>query len=982
MMQYLLSCLAALFSIIMLLVLTLVSPVGLPVSLLVLKATLPGTLTYTTVSGVMIDGLRFSHIRYHDSKISLSIEKLTWSWDLLSLLHRQVGLYSFSAQHAIIHVKTAPQQHVWSVNDLNWPITVHATHVHLKDIHWTQVPNTQPIVIKTLSANDVMIGQQHIDGHISVNLEKPYSINTTFAVNGMLSNYFIHWSGKTPRFKWHVEGNGTPTVLNTQLKATPLSDKTTMLNGTAALHLTQPYAGGAALVFENAASNVQVTLGYNTIWHARWNIQSSALNTFFPHAAGHFHSQGEFEGLGNTFHSQGSLSLQQFKLLLGNHHLSTKTLKGTWTLNTHAEAVNIPQQLILTGDTLAWDRYTIPAFVLKLQGPLSAHTLDVLLTLNHLTELLTPSAHTIHVTLKARGTFNPHIKTWQGTVSQCKVDKSALGTLTLQRPIALTYSPTHLQLNTPACWFATPGSFCLKGQYTAPEMWDAALQWHNLILSNLSTPHTLPLTGQATIQHTAEQMNLAISLNAATNNVFLLNIKTPGSTTSTQPISGTLHIRTQDLRAFQTLIPPVVSVEGKLNADLTLSGQLSHPLLNGHLALQSGQITIPIIKLTLTQLQTTIHASKTELVYDTKAFSGNKPLLLSGRTEWKQAIPVTTFTLRANEALLVNTPEYQIYGSPHLTLTLSDRNIILKGDLFIPTAMLKPVDISNTVTLPEETMIIGDQTRIQPKSPWALHQDVHLTLGNNVQIDAMGLKGNLHGAFQLMSIPDETPMANGSVGLTGGTFETYGKILTIEDGSHISYANSPITDPTLSIRATRIVQTNPPNDFLHLHPKSLAIGVQMDGTLDDPTFTLFSSPNGVSQADILSYLLFDQPSNANTPGNISLLIQALSQFRLGGMAPGGVSNEITQTLGLTEYGVRSQTGFDMAGLPVTGMSEQSSFVVGRYISSRIYIRYSRSLDLPINLYQMRYLFGQNWALQTESSSIGSGADILFTWAGH
>ncbi|OGT68617.1 MAG: hypothetical protein A3J38_07460 [Gammaproteobacteria bacterium RIFCSPHIGHO2_12_FULL_45_9] len=983
MIQYLLSCLAALFSMLMLIVLTLVSPVGLPVSLLVLKAVLPGKLTYTDVSGVIIDGLTFTHLRYNDADISLSVERLSWSWNLLSLMQRHVGLNDLSVKHATIRMKTVSAQHTWMLDDLNWPITLYAKHAYLTDIHWTPAHGTQPIVIQGLSAHDVTLGQQHLDGLLTLHLQKPYLLKSTLYLHGTLPNYHMIWTGKTPRFKWKVQGQGTPTVLNTHLHATPLAEnKKTLLNGTSTLRLKPPYTGDTALVFQNATSNIHLTLAYDTAWHAHWNIHASALNTLFAHTTGHFHSSGSFDGSFTAFKSTGAASLQQLHLPIGKHNANIKTLKAQWKLNTFAETRDTAQSFTIQGDTLLWDRYLLPAIALKVQGPLSQHTLEGTLTLTRLTDWLvpTPQTHTLHLTVKAHGAFDPIKHTWQGTLSQFNTDTSSIGALTLQRPVTVSYSPDQIQLHTPACWSAVPGSLCVSGQYATLAPWHAELQWHNLVVSQLPLPRSLPLSGDARIQHTPDEIALQLSLHAATQNTLKLNMTAPLSVKSTRPIQGNLQLRTEDLRAFQSVIPPVVSVQGKLNADLMLSGQLSRPLVSGHLALQSGQVTIPIVKLTLTQLQATIRATKTDLLYETKALSGTKPLFLSGHTEWKNTIPVTTFTLRANEALLVNTPEYQIYGSPNLTLTLSEHTVTLKGDLFVPTAMLRPVDISNTVTLPTETEIIGDNTREPQESNWKLYQDVHLTLGNDVKIDAMGLHGQLHGALQLISAPNETPVANGSVGLTSGIYETYNRKLTIDDSSHISYLNSPIDNPTLNLRATRNVNTSPISDIMHTGVDQLAVGVDIQGTLDSPTFTLFSVPSTLSQADILSYLLFDQPSNANTPGNISLLVQALEQFRLGGMAPGGVSNEISQTLGITEFGVKSQAGMDIAGMPTSILGEQTSFVVGRYISSRIYIRYSRSLDQPINLFQMRYLFGKNWALQTESSSVGSGADLLFTWA--
>jgi translocation and assembly module TamB len=326
----------------------------------------------------------------------------------------------------------------------------------------------------------------------------------------------------------------------------------------------------------------------------------------------------------------------------------------------------------------------------------------------------------------------------------------------------------------------------------------------------------------------------------------------------------------------------------------------------------------------------------------------------------------------------MNTPEYQIYASPNLAISIIPPTFRLTGTVDIPKARLAPADLTSTVTLPPETIIIGGPEHKRIESRWKVYQDINVTLGKDVTVDGMGLTGRLTGQVSLSGQPDSNILGTGHINIQNGSYNASGRILTLSNDSGITFTQSPLINPTLNIQASRKIKALPSSSK---EPSSqlqdYLVGIDIQGTLDDPNFSLFSTPGTLSQADILSFLLFDQPSNANTPGNVGLLLQALNHFKLGGASTGGVESEISQTLGLTEFGVQSQASIDALGTPIA--MDFSSFVVGRYISPSIYVRYSRGLSMPINIFQMRYLFGKNWAIQTESGSLGSGADILYSF---
>ena len=56
---------------------------------------------------------------------------------------------------------------------------------------------------------------------------------------------------------------------------------------------------------------------------------------------------------------------------------------------------------------------------------------------------------------------------------------------------------------------------------------------------------------------------------------------------------------------------------------------------------------------------------------------------------------------------------------------------------------------------------------------------------------------------------------------------------------------------------------------------------------------------------------------------------------------------------------------------------QTSLVLGRYLSPHIYISYGISLAEALNTLKLRYTIGDNWTIKTEAGQERS-ADIVFT----
>jgi translocation and assembly module TamB len=159
----------------------------------------------------------------------------------------------------------------------------------------------------------------------------------------------------------------------------------------------------------------------------------------------------------------------------------------------------------------------------------------------------------------------------------------------------------------------------------------------------------------------------------------------------------------------------------------------------------------------------------------------------------------------------------------------------------------------------------------------------------------------------------------------------------------------PVQNPVLDVRVTREVD-------------DITAGLQVSGTPKAPQITVFSDPT-MPQADALSYLLLGRPLNEASGQEGRLLMDAVST--LGVKGGEYLAKRIGQALGLQE--VQVQTGETL---------EETSLVVGQYLSPRLYLSYGLGLFGEGNTVRMRYKLSDKLTLQVEGGT-QQGADLLY-----
>lgn len=343
--------------------------------------------------------------------------------------------------------------------------------------------------------------------------------------------------------------------------------------------------------------------------------------------------------------------------------------------------------------------------------------------------------------------------------------------------------------------------------------------------------------------------------------------------------------------------------------------------------------------------------------------------------------PQVMLALKGQNFLATNLSTYQVTASPDLRFTYQATQMHLDGDLLIPKATLRFVDYQQKVVkLTSDAVYVDDGS-----SPLNFYSNLQLRLGHQVMLQYGGLKGRLQGQVALLEQPNRLTQGRGEIRLVDGVYQAYGQSFTISKGV-VQFNGGEVTNPLMDVEAVRQLKDVVPVDASGAIVQStqivgvdndLTVGIRLHGPLNTSQIKLFSQPPGLSQADILSYLLIGRPSSEATGSNAQLLMSAASLLSSGAGGGGAITQlqqQLKNTLGLeVDVGATSQYSKD-----TQTVNQNTSVILGKALSPRLFLNYSIGITQPVNVLRLTYRISPKWTAQTESSSLGNGGDLFYT----
>lgn len=453
-----------------------------------------------------------------------------------------------------------------------------------------------------------------------------------------------------------------------------------------------------------------------------------------------------------------------------------------------------------------------------------------------------------------------------------------------------------------------------------------------------------------------------------------------------QTINANLSLQINTLDFLNKISPDIANPSGTVVASLKATGALNKLVFETALNLTKASLSIPILGLKLDNMNFSITGKHMQWQGTGSIESAGKQITLQGQGPLSTPLNATIKVSGSNFPL-VNTKEYQIHISPQLELKITPTLIHLSGAIQVPYARILPQTFTNSTTLSDDVVFVTHQKT--KHSTLKTSMDVHLEMGNDVELSLKGLHASLIGGVNLTQQTQGSIRANGELSVKKGQYKAYGQDLNIDQGQ-LLFTGGPWDSPGINLRASKKV-TNNNDDFIASNQlfdfntsnlqtptigTNVTVGVEVTGRLTSPRVLLFSVPAILSQADILSMLVLGRPaSQANKAGG-QLLLAAISSMNIGSANHGAqLIEQLKQNLGF-DFNVKTTTSFNQR---TNQLSDSTSFVVGKSLSKRIYLSYNVGLSqADPNVFTLKYLLNKFLSIQVSTSESGNGIDVFYT----
>jgi translocation and assembly module TamB len=593
-------------------------------------------------------------------------------------------------------------------------------------------------------------------------------------------------------------------------------------------------------------------------------------------------------------------------------------------------------------------------------------------------------------TAKASGPFSDGV--FNGQLKSLAINGTESLRLELQRPVGLRLSRAEARIDW-LCLTGTPVSVCADANWT-PQQWSTTVSANQLPISSLTAGMTPSVDYQGTINingrafqegsdpvqgtarleltdaqlshkllsHRIEHTTLGsgtISI-AATRTAITAEVKLEDGEVGTingnfdaqrgapqwqsMPVHGELHAHTGELNLISLYMPDIDRAAGELSADVRIGGTFGTPLLDGSVKITEGEVDFYQVNLGLRELGMEATLTANGLNFNGTARVGSGTTTAGGHLEWRDSLPHGKFTLKGTNLRVVDVPEAQIDASPDLEFNVDGRKIEVTGTVKVPDAKIEPKDLNGAVRASSDEVIVGSQED-DPAKRFEVVTTITLSLGDHVNIQTSGLSGRLTGNVTVRSGYDAVTRATGELSVEEGKYVAYAHNMDIQRG-RLLFTGGPVDDPGIDIRAIRKFP-------------DVTAGVNVRGTLLQPRLSFFSEPS-LAQAEIVSLLLSGSLSTTPTRQNGAASNAALVQ---GGAM---LAAELGQHVGIQEVGVESDL-----------LTNDTSLVLGRYLSPRLYVSYGVSLTENLDTLKLRYSLGDHWVVRTEVGQ-ARGADLIYT----
>jgi len=602
--------------------------------------------------------------------------------------------------------------------------------------------------------------------------------------------------------------------------------------------------------------------------------------------------------------------------------------------------------------------------------------------------------------LALTGSFDRATEQWKGNINNTLFD-TPVGEWRLNRAIALEYFNKEQRITVgPHCWNNPNADVCVPKTIEAGASGQASLQLNRFDLAMIKpflgddTKLSGVFTGKANVSWKADgglpqgsvslvgngvkvqqlvQGNTlpiafdTLTLNAGMNNGratldWLIKIanngQLDGSIQITDPqtrrnLSGNVNITRISMAMLQPVLAEGEKATGILNANLRLGGNAQKPQVFGKLALSDIDFDAQFMPFDVTSGNLNVNFNGMSSLMEGVIRTAKGQLALNGDADWSDLNAWRAKIAAKGERIRVSVPPMvRLDVSPDIVFEATPQLLSLNGRVDIPWARITVQELPESAVgvSPDEVMLDDQRKPIAPASTSIpINSNLMVNIGDDVRIDAFGLKARLKGALKV--VQDKHGLGlNGQIDIPSGRFHAYGQDLLVRKGQLLF--SGPPDQPLLNLEAIR----NPDST-----ENNVTAGLRVTGEADSPKLEIFSDPT-MSQEEALSYLLRGQgldSSGADSGAMTSMLIG------MGVAQSGKLVGKIGEAFGVSNLALDTQ-----------GVGDNSQVVVSGYVLPGLQVKYGVGIFDSLATLTLRYRLMPKLYLEAVSG-IDQALDLLY-----
>lgn len=623
---------------------------------------------------------------------------------------------------------------------------------------------------------------------------------------------------------------------------------------------------------------------------------------------------------------------------------------------------------------------------------------------------LAAAGNPIGLNFNISGKFDRLQQQWQGQLSDVLLG-SPVGNWKTNQPFALGYDHRRIMANiAPHCWLHSQAQLCFPQAFEAGvsgkvpfelKQFDLAMV-QPFLAENSQVVGKVNAIGEALwsenappkaqVELTSPQIAFTqkidyrslplvfspvkIGVTLADNNLGLttdIRLENNGrlisdvqlkDLTKSRGLAGKVNLEGLHFGILKPFVGKEEQLDGELNARLTLGGNLTAPQLFGDVTLSRLGVRMVAMPFDVLGGNVRMAFNGAKSTFNGSLQTKESELKLEGDANWQNLNAWSSRMRAVAERLRLDIPGIaRLDVSPDIQANVNPRELLLRGKVDIPWGRIALEQLpESTVTVSVDEMIMDGSVLNRAKLPlpkvvktdhggMLLNGDIDLNIGNDVRLDAYGLKTHLYGGLKVRQGSKGLGLY-GQVNLKDGTFASFGQDLVIRKGI-ISFTGLP-SQPTLDVEAIR----NPEA----MEDSTITAGVRVTGIADAPDVKIFSSPT-LPQDQALAYILTGRGlsgGDSNTSNSVAAALIGLSLSK---------SSKLVGTVG---------SAFGISDLNVTtaGIGDNTKVVVSGSITPKFKVQYGVGLFAPLSELTLRYRLATNLYVQW-LSSVNQAVDLMY-----